>query len=144
MSALLAFVGLSVLAALALLIFGRRPERAAGLAVLLYLLATPAMQSIAIEGWRLGIAVLELALFLCFWLMAERWNRWWLTAAAGFQLILVLSFVVVLIIPDTYVWSGVVARYAAWCLVLVSMIGGLWEARVFSTSGLPTSPGYPP
>lgn len=119
----------ATLLALALLWwFGGRGERWAVAAVGVYLVAVPMVAPIEIQNWRVGVAGAETVLFLVFWFLAERTNRWWLTAAAGFQLISVLTFVVSAFGGDYLVLTGFAARMAAWVLVTFTFVFGAWEA----------------
>ena len=68
-------------------------------------------------------------LFVLLWWLAERSDRWWLTAAAGFQLIAVLSFSIPFIASGTLVLTGVAARFGAWVLITICFFVGVVEVR---------------
>jgi hypothetical protein len=133
------------LAGLILLVWrGQWQERAAAAAVTVYLAATPLLEPIKFLNWRVGVAGAELVLFLIFWGLAEAARRWWLTAAAGFQLIAVLSFLVPIAIPDLFVWTGVAVRYGAWSLITFTLFAGAWEAWADSRFRRELDHGKPP
>lgn len=116
-------VGLGVL-----LRFGERCDRIAVGMVVIYLVAVPFLEAFKIDNWRVGVSIAEVGLFLGFWFLAERTSRGWLTAAAGFQLISVLSFLPPLTNSDLMVWTGVAARYGSWGLVTLTFFAGALEA----------------
>lgn len=116
------FVGLGVL-----LKFGERADRIAVGLVVVYLVAVPLLEPIKIDNWRVGVLIAEACLFVAFWVMAERTSRGWMTAAAGFQLISVLTFLPPQMRSDLMVWTGVAARYGAWGLVTLTFFAGALE-----------------
>lgn len=122
-------LGLSVLGLAMLVLNGGRYERIAVAVFIAYLVIVPIVTPIRIDNWRLGVAVTDLVLFGLLWGLAERSDRWWLTAAAGFQLIAVLSFSIPFIAPGTLVWTGVAARFGAWVLITICFFVGVLEAR---------------
>lgn len=128
-----AMLGLTLAIGAGVAWFGNRLERAAAAAIGIYLILTPALETLRVQNFRAGLAGLELVLFLVFWLAAEKSNRWWLTAAAGFQLISVISFLVPFLLDNVFVLTGVTLRLGAWALVLTSMAFGVWEARLHRT-----------
>ena len=123
-------LALTILAGTGLAWFGNRLERAAMLAIAIYLVATPFAAIIQFDSWRSGLLILEVILFLVFWAAAEASNRWWLTAAAGFQLISVISFAMPLLLSDMLVLTGILMRLGAWCLVVIAMGFGVFETRL--------------
>lgn len=131
-------VGLGLLA-----LHGGRYERIAVVAFIAYLVIVPLATSIRIDNWRIGVAGLEVVLFGLLWWLAERSDRWWLTAAAGFQLIAVLSFSIPFIAPGTLVWTGVAARIGAWVLITLCFFVGVLEARVRRTPIRSSQNGVP-
>jgi len=118
----------SIVGLVLLAVFGRHWERIAVACFTAYLVAVPLVEDITIEHWRLGVAVVETLLFLVLWLLAERASRWWLTAAAGFQIITLSTFVIPWIAPHNLLWSGVIFRMATWSLITLTFFAGAWEA----------------
>lgn len=122
------FLCLTALGLLALVVFGGWPERLIALLVLVNILATPLLEPVQIGQWRAGLAVLEVALFVAMWVVVEIRARWWLTAAAGFQFIAVLSHLVALT-GAYFIWTAVSARIGAAALLSLTFLFGAWEAR---------------
>jgi hypothetical protein len=123
-------LALTIVAGAGLLWFGNRLERATMLAIGVYLVVTPFAAIIQFDTWRIGVFALEAVLFLIFWAAAEAANRWWLTAAAGFQLISVISFAMPLLLSDMLVLTGILMRLGAWGLVIAAMGFGVFETRL--------------
>jgi hypothetical protein len=137
-------LGLTVLALGLMSLLGRVPERIAVVAILTYLVAVPLLEDLKIGELRLGVAIAEFALFLFLWALAERFSRWWLTAAAGFQLISVLSFAVPLFFDQVFlVWTGVAARLGAWSLVVIALFFAAFEAWARDRASKDTPNGKP-
>lgn len=140
----LVILGLTILALGLMSLLGRTPERIAGAAVVIYLVAVPLVEGLKIGELRLGVAMAEFALFLLFWALSERFSRWWLTAAAGFQLISVLSFVTPLFFDQLFlVWTGVAIRLGAWSLVVIALFFAAYEAWTLGRGNKDPSNGKP-
>ncbi len=122
-------LGATLLGLALLALNGGRYERIAVAALAVYMVVVPLATPIRIENWRVGVAALEVVLFVLLWWLAERSNRWWLTAAAGFQLIAVLSFSIPFIAPGALVLTGVAARFGAWVLITICLFVGVVEVR---------------
>ena len=120
---LVTFVGLAVL-----MKFGSRPERIAVALILLTLLAEPFAQGITLNTWRIGTGGLNLLLLAGLWIMAEKWDRWWLVLASSLQLIVVLTHLMPVMESGFGVNTGVTIRLIMWALIVVSMFVGAWEA----------------
>lgn len=119
---------------------GGWPERAIAVLMLINILITPFVEPYQIGDWRAGVALLELVVFLVMWAALEIKGRWWLTAAAGFQLIIVVSHLASL--TGTYfTWTVVSARLGAAALLSLTFFIGAWEAwaaRRFAREGAVT------
>lgn len=117
--------------ALALLLWaGDWGERTASLIYLVAIAVTPMVDDLHLQNWRYGVAAVEVAVLIGIWILAEIRERWWLTAAAGFQLIAVLTFLIPWIMPPGlyFVWTEVTIRYAVWLLLVLTFFFGAWEA----------------
>ncbi len=123
-----AFLFVTIIGLALLSIFGRRWERIAVACFAAYLIAVPLVENITIVHWRLGVAIVEVLLFLALWGLAERASRWWLTAAAGFQIITLSTFIIPWIAPHNLLWSGVIFRMCAWALITLTFFVGAWES----------------
>lgn len=110
--------------------FGEMPERLTVGVVVLASVATPLVQPIAFLNWRLGPAVVDVFLLATLTMLAFRFDRWWLTAAAGFQVISILTFVIPWVTRDQnfFVWTGVTVRLTVWGLLIITFFAGAWEA----------------
>jgi hypothetical protein len=126
----LAVLGFTALTVALLAVRGGEPERWAALAVIIYLVAVPALEGVKVGEWRVGVAIAETVLFLALWILAERNARWWLTAAAGFQLISVLTFVAPMFFDHFLVWTGVAIRLGAWILVTFALLFAVYEVSL--------------
>lgn len=77
-----------------------------------------------------GFGMADLGLFLAFWALAEWRPRWWLTAAAGFQLVAVITHTLPWFFPEAFLWAAVTIRLGSWVLVLLACYTSAWEARL--------------
>lgn len=111
----------------ALLAFGGRAERVAAVLIIANIVSTPFLEPFKIGEWRAGLAVLETVLFLALWAIVEIRGRWWLTAAAGLQLIVVLSHLLALS-GAYFIWTAVSIRIGAAGLMSLTFFVGAWEA----------------
>lgn len=107
---------------------GSREERLVVVAVLASLVAAPLLEPIRIGTWRLGVAGLDLGLWLFALALAFRCDRWWLTAFAGFQGLAVLTHLGTLLLPGNFTWTVVTLRLAVWTLICLAFLAGAWEA----------------
>ena len=124
----LALLAANLFAFALILRHGETWDRLAVLMLVAAIIATPLVQDIHLGNSRVGVAAVDVGLFLSLWVLSERADRWWLTAAAGFQLISIGTFLIPWIIPDTYlVRTGVTVRLLAWGLVSIALLFGAWE-----------------
>ena len=121
-------------------------ERLAVILVTAAIFVTPLVEHFHLGNARVAVAAVDVILFLGLWFLAERAERWWLTAAAGFQLISVGTFAIPWIIPDTFlVWTGVTIRLLAWGLISITLFVGAWEswaARRFAREANHANPDF--
>lgn len=106
---------------------GGAPERWVVALVLLSFLLTPLVQGVVVGSWRVGVAGVNLALFLALWTLAERWGRWWLIAVAGFQLVILLTHFLPLMTVTHLVNTGVLARKIFWVGISIFFFFAAWE-----------------
>lgn len=108
---------------------GRSPERVAAVAFLIAMLATPLVDDFQVNGLRWGVGLLALGLFgTLVWLSLE-FQRWWLVAAAGVQLLSIATYLVALLTPDVQVWASVSFRIVVWVELMLIGLFGVWECR---------------
>lgn len=106
---------------------GELPDRAAVLAIVLYVIAGEALESLMWGSWRVGSASLDLALLLCLWWLTIRADRWWLVLFTGLQLVTVGTHLIPLVKPGYQFWTGTTIRLVIWGLISISFIVGAWE-----------------
>ncbi|MFT4954856.1 MAG: hypothetical protein ACI8U3_001230 [Brevundimonas sp.] len=118
------------LIAIALLLrFGAREDRLGAALFAGALIVTPLVDHVVLGSWKAGAACVDALMLIGFWVLAERYDRWWLVMAAGFQLIAVITFVIPWFQPGAYfVWTGVTLRIGVWLLLSVTLLIGAWEA----------------
>lgn len=124
-----AVYGLSLFSIGLQLCLGRTVERVAAVAFFIAMTVTPMVDHLQIGGLRWGVGLLALGLFgtlSCLSLVAE---RWWLTAAAGVQLLSIATYLVALLNPDVQVWASVTFRIVVWTELMLIGLFGVWEAR---------------
>ena len=107
---------------------GAWPERAAAALILVCILVEGVAQTVMLNNWRIGVAGVNLVLFLGLWLLCERANRWWLVFVAGFQFIALLTHVLPLITDQNSVLTGVLARRGVWIAISLTLFLAPWEA----------------
>ncbi|HEY1071765.1 hypothetical protein [Brevundimonas sp.] len=91
-----------------------------------------------IDGFRVGVMLVDVALFGALWALAEHGRRWWLVACAGFQLIIVVSHLAPFFAHERLGWAAVTLQWAAWSFVSLTAFVGIWEAladRRFAREG---------
>jgi hypothetical protein len=82
-----------------------------------------------IDGFRVGVMLVDVALFGALWALAEHGRRWWLVACAGFQLILVFSHLGPFFAHERLGWAAVTLQWIAWTFVSLTAFAGVWEAE---------------
>ena len=128
-AAQLAVLGLSVVSIGLQLWLGRTVERLAGIAFLVAMLGTPLVDGLQVGGLRWGVGLLALGLFGTLTWLSLAAERWWLTAAAGVQLLSIATYLVALLNPDVQVWASVSFRIVVWTELMLIGLFGVWEAR---------------
>lgn len=116
-------------AGLALLAWkGARVERYAAALLTTYILVEPMVLSLQLSTWKVGLAGLNLALFIGLWLLSARSTRWWLVIAAALQLLVVCTHLLPFLSSQLTAWTGVTVRLTLWTLISLTIFGGAWEA----------------
>lgn len=117
------------LAGLALLVWkGARVERCAAAMIAAYVLLEPWLQPLQLSSWRVGLAGLNLALFVGLWRLSASSTRWWLVLAAALQLLIVCTHLLPFLSSELTIWTGVAVRLTLWTLISLTILGGVWEA----------------
>lgn len=111
-----------------LLALGRKPERIAAVAFIAIVLGSPAVQHLEFQNVRWAVGALSLGLLAVLTWLALTADRWWLLAAAGFQLVGFGTYLVALFQPDVLIWSGIALRRIVWLQLMLACAFGAWEA----------------
>lgn len=107
---------------------GEWVDRAATLALVAVVAATALLQMFHVPGLLLWAAGLDVGLFCVFWALAERGERWWIVALAGFQLIAVLAYAAPFFAWNEMKWALVTVNWGIWLLDSLCVFVGVWEA----------------
>lgn len=100
---------------------GERAERAAAGVVLVAFIATQLVTPIDLAGWRIGVAVVDATAFAALFLLTVKFDRWWLVAASGAQMVTVLTHAMALAAPALLLRTNVEIRWMLG-LVLLSLL----------------------
>lgn len=116
-------------AGLALLVWkGARVERYAAALLATYILVEPMVLSLQLSTWKVGLAGLNLALFIGLWRLSARSTRWWLVIAAALQFLIVCTHLLPFLSSQLTAWTGVTVRLTLWTLISLMIFGGAGEA----------------
>jgi hypothetical protein len=113
-------------------------DRAATLAFATVVALTGVLQLLNMPGLLGWTAALDVMLFAVLWALAERGERWWIVALAGFQFIAVIAYVAPFFAWDRLKWAVVTVNWAIWALDSLCVFVGVWEAsasRRFAREG---------
>ena len=107
---------------------GGREERLASAAFLVSIAVTLLFRDQRWPALQRGAFVADSALLVTFFVMAMRTSRFWPLAAAGFQLLAVMTHVAKMIDPALQQWAYITAGVIWTYLVLVTIAIGTWNA----------------
>jgi hypothetical protein len=107
---------------------GARVERYAAALLATYILVEPLVLPFQLSTWKMGLAGLNLALFIGLWRLSAHSTRWWLVLAAALQLLIVCTHLLPFLSSQLTAWTGVTVRLALWTLISLTIFGGVWEA----------------
>ena len=113
-------------------------DRAATLALIAVVVMTGLLQFFNAPGLYVWVALLDVLLFFTLWALAERGERWWIVALAGFQFIAVIAHVAPLLAWDRLQWAVITVNWGVWLLDSLCVFVGVWEAsaaRRFAREG---------
>ncbi len=108
---------------------GLRPERFAAAAVLLGFAATQLVTPLEISGWRAGVALVDVLLLAALLWLTVRFDRWWLVAASGAQLVTVMTHALALAAPQILLRTNVEVRWGLGLALLAFLSLAPIEAR---------------
>ena len=106
---------------------GGRPERLAGAAFLLGWTAAAVLKELGLPGLAWAGAGIDAAYFCLLVVLALVTDRYWPIAAAGFQLLAVMTHAARLIDPQAGAWAYVAAGIIWTYLVLAALGTGVWN-----------------
>ncbi len=107
---------------------GEWVDRAATLALVAVVAATSVLQLLQVPGLMVWVAVLDVLLFFTLWALAERGERWWIVALAGFQFIAVVAYLAPFFAWKRLEWAVISVNWAVWALDSLCVFFGVWEA----------------
>lgn len=103
-------------------------ERSAVALILTAIVAEIFAQNLFLGDWKVGVAAVNLVLFLGLWILCERGDRWWLVFVSGFQFMTLLTHLLPLVSPDALIGTGVIARRGVWIAITLTLFLAPWEA----------------
>lgn len=103
-------------------------DRAATLALVAVVGLTGVLQFLNVPGLFGWTALLDVLLFFTLWALAERGERWWIVALAGFQFIAVVAYVAPFFAWERLQWALVTVNWGVWLLDSLCVFVGVWEA----------------
>jgi hypothetical protein len=131
-------LGATVLILATLLWVGQRADRIGAAAFLAVLLGSPLLSPLEIGNVRWAIALMSVAFLTVLIGLVSASRRWWIIAAAGFQLAATSTYAIALARPELLIWTGVSLRLVLWMLQMVACLFGILEAWSHRNP-----PGYP-
>lgn len=111
-----------------LLTRGRTPERMAAVAFMAATVLTPLVISLRSGGVSWGGAGVEVLLAASLIWLSLTFSRWWLLAAAGVQLLSVLTYILDAALT-VQIWAAVSVRLTVWLQLMLIAAFGVVECR---------------
>lgn len=108
---------------------GLRPERLSAAAVLLGFVATQFVTPLEVSGWRFGVALVDMSMLAALLWLTVRFDRWWLVAASGAQLVTVMTHGLALVAPHILLRTNVEVRWGLGLALLAFLALAPLEAR---------------
>ncbi|WP_207931610.1 hypothetical protein [Brevundimonas goettingensis] len=118
----------TVLVLAGLLWFGQREDRLGAAVFVSAILAPPLLEPLVIGNIRWGLGLMSIGLLASLIALVVVSRRWWIIAAAGFQVAATSSYAIALAQPDLLIWTGVSLRLVLWMLQMVACGFGIAEA----------------
>ncbi|CAN5194451.1 hypothetical protein BH09PSE1_BH09PSE1_19400 [soil metagenome] len=122
------FLGFNILAFVALLRWGDRPERITVAMTIVYIAVSMVAGPLDIGDWRFGIALIDLMYLIGLVVLTERRGRWWLVLATSAQLGVIITHILPLIAPGDSVMASYALRMGFWIVISIAFFVGAWEA----------------
>lgn len=118
----------TVLVLAGLLWFGQREDRLGAAVFVTAILAPPVLEPLVIGNVRWGLGLMSIGLLTSLIALVMVSRRWWIIAAAGFQLAATSSYAIAIAQPELLIWTGVSLRLVLWMLQMVACGFGIAEA----------------
>jgi hypothetical protein len=120
--------GVTIVVLTTLFMVGRKADRLGVAAFVVVNWGSGFLTPLEIGNIRWGVALLSVT-FLCVLIaLVAASRRWWIIAAAGFQVVATASYGVALADPDFLIWTGVSLRLGIWILQMAACGFGIIEA----------------
>lgn len=107
---------------------GQRADRIGAAAFLVVLLGSPLVYPLEIGNVRWAVALMSASLLVVLVGLVFASRRWWIIAAAGFQLAAAATYAIALAQPGLLIWTGVSLRLVLWILQMFACLFGIVEA----------------
>jgi len=91
--------------------------------------ATQFVTPLEISGWRIGVALVDVSMLAALLWLTVRFDRWWLVAASGAQLVTVLTHALALAAPQILLRTNVEVRWGLGLALLALLFLAPFEAR---------------
>jgi hypothetical protein len=130
-----------------LLWVGQKADRIGAAAFVGVMIGTQLLYPLEIANVRWGVALLSLTFLVVLMGLVVASRRWWIIAAAGFQLAAVSTYAIALAQPDLLIWTGVSLRLVMWILQMFACGFGIAEAlsqrNLIHSDARPNAPYFP-
>lgn len=113
---------------LALAWVGQRADRIGAAAFMVVLLGSPLLYPLEIGNIRWAVALMSVLFLAVLIGLVSVSRRWWIIAAAGFQLAATATYAIALAQPQLLIWTGVSLRLVLWILQMLACLFGILEA----------------
>jgi hypothetical protein len=107
---------------------GDEEERLTGLALAFAAIAAPFLKDHSWHGIQWGVLTVDVAFFLLILVIAFRSTKFWPLAAAGFQLLGLLTHAAIVLDSGVRAWAYVTAGVIWSYLILTALGVGTWNA----------------
>lgn len=107
---------------------GQRADRIGAAAFMAVLLGSPLLYPLEIGNVRWAVALMSVLFLTVLIGLVSVSRRWWIIAAAGFQLAATSTYAIALAQPELLIWTGVSLRLVLWILQMFACLFGVLEA----------------
>ena len=117
---------------------GGHPERRGAVATLLVFAVSYLTHGQRVNGFYVGVAVLDLVMTAFFVWMALTCDRWWLLVMSGVMGLTLMVYVTALLVPSLGPYASISARVGLGLLTMLTLLAGAgerWLAGEAAVSG---------